>query len=108
VRDQDGWLLRYPLQGRSFYDERPFNLPIETTVPLVGKTREDSLQMAEFLLRDHKPPKIPAEPAEVQQTPPAKFAMRRSALILRLPEGGGEIVALRIRGKGNFLLTKSQ
>ena len=40
VRDQDGWLLRYPLECRSFSDER-LKLPIETTVALVGKTRED-------------------------------------------------------------------
>ena len=65
-------------EGRSFYDERPFNLPIETTVALVGETREDSLQIAELLLRGHKPPKIPAEPAKVQHTPLAKFAMRRN------------------------------
>ena len=83
VRDQDGWLLRYPLQCRSFCDER-LKLPIETTVALVGKTREDSLQIAELLLRGHKPPELRAEP--VQQTPPAKFAMRRNT---EIPRGWG-------------------
>jgi hypothetical protein len=83
VRDQDGWLLRYPLECRSFSDER-LKLPIETTVALVGKTREDSLQIAELLLRGHKPPKHPAEP--VPQAPPAKFAMRRN---IEIPRGWG-------------------
>ena len=83
VRDQDGWLLRYPLECRSFSDER-LKLPIETTIALAGETREDSLQIAELLLRGHKPPKHDAEP--VQQTPPAKFAMRRN---IEIPRGWG-------------------
>ena len=83
VRDQDGWLLRYPLECRSFSDER-LKLPIETTVALAGKTREESLQIAELLLRGHKPPELPAEP--VQQAPPAKFAMRRNT---EIPRGCG-------------------
>jgi hypothetical protein len=78
VRDQDGWLLRYPIQDRSLYEEKRFNPPIEATIPLVGETREDSLQIAELLLRDHKPPKILAEPATEQPTPLTKFARRRS------------------------------
>ena len=49
VRDQDGWLLRYPIQNRSLYEEKRFNSPIEATIPLVGETREDSLQIAELL-----------------------------------------------------------
>ena len=105
VRDQDGWLLRYP-QGRSFCDEGPFDLPIETTVSLVGEAREDSLQLAELLLRDHKPPKISAEPAEVGRLRPPSLP-RDAALILRLP-GVRRIVALRVKGKGGFFLTRSQ
>jgi hypothetical protein len=63
VWNQDGWLLRYSIKGRPLYDERRFDPSIETTLPLVGETREDALQVAELFLRDHKPPKIPAEPA---------------------------------------------
>jgi hypothetical protein len=63
------------LEVRSFCDERPFNLPMETTIALAGETREESLEIAELLLRGHKPPKILAEPAKVQQTPLAKFAI---------------------------------
>jgi hypothetical protein len=85
VRDQDGWLLRYPLECRSLCDER-LKLPIETAVVLAGDTREESLQIAELLLRDHKPPNISAEPTGVQQTPPAKFAMRRD---IEIPRGWG-------------------
>jgi hypothetical protein len=84
VRDEDGWLLRYPLECRSSCEERPLKLPIETTVVLPGETREESLQIAELLLRGHKPPKLPAEP--VQETPPAKFAMRRD---IEIPRGWG-------------------
>jgi hypothetical protein len=51
---------------------------LKATIPLVGETREDSLQIAGLLLHDHKPPKILAEPATEQPTPPTKFAMRRS------------------------------
>ena len=47
--------------------ERRFNAPIETSVPLVGETRGDSLHIAELLLRDQKLPDIPAEPATEQQ-----------------------------------------
>jgi hypothetical protein len=78
VWEQDGWLLRYSIQGRPLYDERRFDPSIETRLPLVGETREDALQIAELFLRDHKPPKISAEPATEEPTPPIKFAMRRS------------------------------
>ena len=47
-RHQDGWVLRYPIQGPSIYGERSFNHPIESTLPLVGETREDALQIAEL------------------------------------------------------------
>jgi hypothetical protein len=104
VRDQDGWLLRYPLQGRSFYDERAFQPPDRNH----GSTwRGFAPDGGAFAARPQPAQEIPAEPAEVQQTPPPSLPCN-AALILRLPEGGGEIVALRIRGKGNFLLTKSQ
>ena len=83
VRDQDGWLLRYPLESLSSCEERPLKLPIETAIALAGETREESLQIAELLLRDHKPPELSDEPPEVQQTPPAKFAMRRDIEISR-------------------------
>lgn len=59
-------------------------LPIETAITLAGETREESLQIAELVLRDHKPPEFPAEP--VQQTPTAKFAMRRN---IEIPRGWG-------------------
>ena len=78
VRDQDGWLLRYPIEDRFLYEEKRFNPPIEATILLVSETREDSLQIAELLLRDHKPPKILAEPATEQPTPLTKFARRLS------------------------------
>jgi hypothetical protein len=64
VRDQDAWLLRYPIQDRSLYEEKRFNPPIEATIPLVGETREDSLQIAELLLRDHKPPRSSLSPRQ--------------------------------------------
>ena len=83
VRDQDGWLLRYPLESLSSCEERPLKLPIETAIALAGETREESLQIAELLLRDHKPPELSDEPPEVQQTPPPKFAMRRDIEISR-------------------------
>jgi hypothetical protein len=70
---KDGWLLRYPLESLSSCVERPLKLPIETAIALAGETREEALQIAELVLRDHKPPRISAEP--VQQTPPAKFAI---------------------------------
>jgi hypothetical protein len=44
VRDEDGWLLRYPLERRSFCEERRFNLPIETAIALAGETRENLLR----------------------------------------------------------------
>jgi hypothetical protein len=81
VRDQDGWLLRYPIEDRFLYEEKRFNPPIEATILLVSETREDSLQIAELLLRDHKPPKILAEPATEQPT--------------RLPSLPGDAVLLR-------------
>jgi hypothetical protein len=80
VRDQDGWLLRYPIEDRFLYEEKRFNPPIEATISLVGETREDSLQIAELLLRDHKPHKV-AEPATEQPT--------------RLPSLPGDAVLLR-------------
>ena len=83
VRDQDGWLLRYPLESLSSCEERPLKLPIETAIALAGATREEPLQIAELLLRDHKPPELSDEPPEVLQTPPAKFAMRRDIEIPR-------------------------
>ena len=75
---QEGWLLQYPIRGRSTSDEKRANPPIETTLPLVGETREDALQIAELFLRDHNPPKIPTEFATQEPAPPLKFAMRRS------------------------------
>ena len=45
-----------------FCEERPLKLPIETTIALARETHEDLLQMAELLLRGHKPPKLSAEP----------------------------------------------
>ena len=91
MRDQDGWLLRYPLESLSSCEERPLKLPIETAIALAGETREESLQIAELLLRDHKPSEFPDEPPKCSRLPP-KFAC---AATLR-SEGGGEI-ALRIR-----------
>ena len=85
-RHQDGWVLRYPIRGPSIYGERSFNHPIESTLPLVGETREDALQIAELFLRDHKPPTIPTEFATQEPTPPLKFAMRRN-IELKEPSG---------------------
>ena len=71
VRDQDGWLLRYPLESLSSCEERPLKLPIETAIALAGETREESLQIAELLLRDHKPPELSAEPQCSRLRPPS-------------------------------------
>jgi hypothetical protein len=73
-------------ESLSSCEERSLKLPIETAIALAGETREESLQIAELLLRDHKPPEFPDEPPEVQQTPPAKFAMRRN---IEIPRGWG-------------------
>ena len=39
--------------------ERRFNAPIETSVPLVGETRGDSLHIAELLLRGPETARYP-------------------------------------------------
>ena len=46
MRHQDSWVLCYLIQGRDTL--------IEITIALVGESREDSLRLAEILLRGHK------------------------------------------------------
>ena len=70
----DGWLLRNPLASGNLHEKHSF----EASLFIVGESRKDALMIAEFVLRAHKPPEIPAEPATEPSSPPAKFAMRRS------------------------------
>ena len=64
VRDQDAWLLRYPIQDRFLYEEKRFNPPIEATIPLVGETREDSLQIAELCCATTSHPRSSLSPRQ--------------------------------------------
>jgi hypothetical protein len=64
----DGWELRYMLSGH--YDERRFAF-VEATLQIRG-THDDALQIAELVLRDHRPPELPAvEPAAEPPPPPS-------------------------------------
>ena len=55
----DGWLLRNPLASGNLHEKHSF----VASLFVVGESRKDALMIAEFVLRAHKPPEIPAEPA---------------------------------------------
>ena len=80
VPDDFKWLLTYPIAGHEYGERTPER--VEVTLPIVVRSYNDALIIAEVILREHVAPRAP-EPEAISLDTASSLWLAQSSLVKR-------------------------